>query len=115
MVDVKQLAHAASANRSNLRVGLATLTKMTLGATLSKEQQCSDWSRRPLAPAQLAYAAADAFYLNLIFDKCLEKSHGKLLGTLDDIVAMGDPRAKEEHLPRKAKKALKKQAALASA
>ena len=113
MVDVKQLAHAASANRSNLRVGLATLTKMTLGATLSKEQQCSDWSRRPLAPAQLAYAAADAFYLNLIFDKCLEKSHGKLLGTLDDIVAMGDPRAKGKHLPRKAKKALKKQAALA--
>ena len=112
MVDVKQLAHAASANRSNLRVGLATLTKMTLGATLSKEQQCSDWSRRPLAPAQ-PHAAADAFYLNLIFDKCLEKSHGKLLGTLDDIVAMGDPRAKGKHLPRKAKKALKKQAALA--
>ena len=114
MVDVKQLAHAASANRSNLRVGLATLTKMVLGATLSKEQQCSDWSRRPLAAAQLAYAAADAFYLNLIFDKCLEKSHGKLLGSLDDIVAMGDPRAKGKHLPRKAKKALKKQAALAA-
>ena len=114
MVDVKQLAHAASANRSNLRVGLATLTKMVLGATLSKEQQCSDWSRRPLAPAQLAYAAADAFYLNLIFDKCIEKSHGKLLRGLDDIVAMGDPRAKGKHLPRKAKKALKKQAALAA-
>ena len=114
MVDVKQLAHAASANRSNLRVGLATLTKMVLGATLSKEQQCSDWSRRPLAPAQLAYAAADAFYLNLIFDKCVEKSHGKLLRGLDDIVAMGDPRAKGKHLPRKAKKALKKQAALAA-
>ena len=114
MVDVKQLAPAASANRSNLRVGLATLTKMVLGATLSKEQQCSDWSRRPLAPAQLAYAAADAFYLNLIFDKCIEKSHGKLLRGLDDIVAMGDPRAKGKHLPRKAKKALKKQAALAA-
>ena len=114
MVDVKQLAHAASANRSNLRVGLATLTKMVLGATLSKEQQCSDWSRRPLSPAQVAYAAADAFYLNLIFDKCVEKSHGKLLASLDDVVALGDPRAKGKHLPRKAKKALKKQAALAA-
>ena len=41
------------------------------------------------------------------------EAHGKLLGTLDDIVAMGDPRAKGKHLPRKAKKALKKQAALA--
>jgi hypothetical protein len=114
MVDVKQLAHAASANRSNLRVGLATLTKMVLGATLSKEQQCSDWSRRPLSAAQVAYAAADAFYLNLIFDKCVEKSHGKLLLSLDDVVKLGDPRAKGKHLPRKAKKALKKQAALAA-
>ena len=114
MVDVKQLAHAASANRSNLRVGLATLTKMVLGATLSKEQQCSDWSRRPLSAAQVAYAAADAFYLTLIFDKCVEKSHGKLLASLDDVVALGDPRAKGKHLPRKAKKALKKQAALAA-
>ena len=114
LVDVKQLAHAASANRSNLRVGLATLTKMVVGATLSKQEQCSDWSRRPLTNAQLQYAAADAFYLNLIFDKSIEKSHGKLLKSLDSIVAMGDPRAKGKHLPRKAKKALKKQAQLAA-
>jgi hypothetical protein len=87
---------------------------MVLGATLSKEQQCSDWSRRPLSAAQVAYAAADAFYLNLIFDKCVEKSHGKLLLSLDDVVKLGDPRAKGKHLPRKAKKALKKQAALAA-
>jgi hypothetical protein len=104
MIDVKQLAHSASANRSNLRVGLATLTKMVVGATLSKAEQCSDWSRRPLTRAQLEYAAADAFYLNLIFDKCIEKSHGGLLKSLDDIVLMGDPRAKGKHLPRKAKK-----------
>lgn len=115
LVDVKQLAHVASANRMNLRVGLATLTRLVLGANLSKEQQCSDWSRRPLSAPQLAYAAADAYYLCLIFDKCVSKSNDTLLGKrLDDVVAAGDPRAKGKHLPRKAKKALKKQAALAA-
>ena len=115
LVDVKQLAHVASANRMNLRVGLATLTRLVLGANLSKEQQCSDWSRRPLSAPQLAYAAADAYYLCLIFDKCVAKSNDTILGKrLDDVVAAGDPRAKGKHLPRKAKKALKKQAALAA-
>ena len=47
-MDVKQLAYSASANRMNLRIGLATLTKFVLGATLSKQEQCSDWARRPL-------------------------------------------------------------------
>ena len=114
LIDVKQLAHVASANRTNLRVGLATLTRLVLGANLSKAEQCSDWSRRPLAEAQLAYAAADAFYLCLIFDKCVRKSNDTLLAKLSDIALVGDPRAKGKHLPRKAKKALKKQAALAS-
>ena len=114
MIDVKQVAYSASANRMNLRIGLATLTKFALGATLSKQEQCSDWARRPLTKAQLAYAAADAFYLNLIFDKCVAKSNGKLLTRLDEMVAMGDPRAKGKHLPRKAKKALKKQMALSA-
>lgn len=114
MLDVKQVAYSASANGVNLRVSLATLTKFVLGATLSKAEQCSDWSRRPLTSAQLAYAAADAFYLNLIFDKCVTDSNGRLLTQLDEMVAIGDPRAKGKHMPRKAKKAHKKQMALAA-
>jgi hypothetical protein len=113
MIDVKQVAHVASANRMNTRVGLATLTKFTLGAVLSKAEQCSDWSRRPLTAAQLSYAAADAFYLCVIFDKCAFKSNGKVLTKLEEIVLLGDPREKGKHLPRKAKKAFKKQAELA--
>jgi len=56
LVDVKQLAFTASANRMSMRIGLATLTKFVLGATLSKAEQCSDWARRPLTAPQLAYA-----------------------------------------------------------
>ena len=56
LVDVKQLAFTASANRMSMRIGLATLTKFVLGATLSKAEQCSDWAARPLTAPQLAYA-----------------------------------------------------------
>lgn len=38
---------------------LATLTQQFLGVTLAKAERLTDWSRRPLSSAQLAYAAAD--------------------------------------------------------
>jgi ribonuclease D len=44
-------------------VGLAALVDRHFGVQLSKDQQRTDWSRRPLRPAQLAYAASDARYL----------------------------------------------------
>ena len=39
---------------------LSTCVKAVLGADLTKEQQTSDWSVRPLSDEQLAYAALDA-------------------------------------------------------
>jgi len=44
-------------------VGLAALLKKYLGVTLTKEHQKGDWSRRPLPPAMLEYAAADTRHL----------------------------------------------------
>ena len=44
-------------------VGLAALLDKYLGVRLSKEHQKADWSRRPLPPAMLEYAAADTRHL----------------------------------------------------
>ena len=44
-------------------VGLAALLAKYVGVKLAKEHQKADWSRRPLPPAMLAYAAADTQHL----------------------------------------------------
>ncbi|MEJ7601927.1 MAG: HRDC domain-containing protein [Kofleriaceae bacterium] len=49
------------------QVGLANLANDLLGLTLGKEQQWTDWARRPLSDAQLAYADADVRHLPAIY------------------------------------------------
>jgi ribonuclease D len=49
------------------QVGLAALAADVVGVQLAKEQQWTDWQRRPLSSAQLAYAAADVRYLHAIY------------------------------------------------
>jgi ribonuclease D len=44
-------------------VGLGAIVERHFGVKMSKDQQRTDWSRRPLKPAQIAYAAADVEYL----------------------------------------------------
>jgi ribonuclease D len=44
-------------------VGLAALVQRHFDIQLSKDQQRTDWSRRPLRDAQLEYAASDVAYL----------------------------------------------------
>ena len=44
-------------------VGLAALVERHFGVQLSKDQQRTDWSRRPLRKAQVEYAASDVRYL----------------------------------------------------
>jgi len=44
-------------------VGLAALVEKHFGVQLSKDQQRTDWSRRPLREQQLEYAASDVRYL----------------------------------------------------
>ncbi len=44
-------------------VGLAALVERHFGVSLSKDQQRTDWSRRPLRSAQVDYALSDVRYL----------------------------------------------------
>ena len=44
-------------------VGLGALLEKHFGLTLNKKLQRADWSRRPLTPEMIEYAAADARYL----------------------------------------------------
>lgn len=45
------------------QVGYADLVRLVLGVELAKGHARTDWSRRPLSPEQLAYAADDVRYL----------------------------------------------------
>ena len=49
-------------------IGLAALVEKYVGVTLDKEHQKGDWSRRPLTPPMLAYAAADTQHLLALRD-----------------------------------------------
>ena len=44
-------------------VGLAALVQEHFGIQLSKDQQRTDWSRRPLREVQIEYARSDVEYL----------------------------------------------------
>jgi ribonuclease D len=55
MVAARRLGHTA--------LGLSAMVEAQFGVKLSKSFQRSDWGHRPLAPAQLAYAALDTHFL----------------------------------------------------
>ena len=50
------------------RPSLAKLTQELLDVSLSKAEQLADWTRRPLSPAALRYAAADVTHLLPLHD-----------------------------------------------
>jgi ribonuclease D len=50
-------------------VGLASIAERHFGVKLPKDEQRSDWSRRPLSPTQLSYAASDVLYLIPLAEK----------------------------------------------
>jgi ribonuclease D len=50
-------------------IGLQALAAAELGVSISKDSQKDDWSRRPLEPAQEAYALADVAHLLELRDR----------------------------------------------
>jgi len=61
-------------------VGLAALLEKHVGVTLDKKYQRADWSRRPLPPEMLEYAATDTRYLLALREKlrALLEARGRL-------------------------------------
>ncbi|MHA7838170.1 MAG: ribonuclease D [bacterium] len=71
-------------------IGLAALIERHFGVSLPKDEQRSDWSRRPLTEKQLSYAASDVLYLIKLAEK-LEKElikAGRLEWAQDDFESL---------------------------
>jgi ribonuclease D len=62
-VDLGRLA----ARKGFKAMGVRTLAAQLLGLRISKGAQCSNWERSSLAPAQVLYAATDAWVCREIF------------------------------------------------
>ena len=74
------------------QVGYAELVKTLLGVTVPKGQTRTDWSKRPLTPAQLEYAADDVLYLGDVAESLSVSLHelGREHWVLEDCLALQD-------------------------
>ncbi len=75
------------------QVGYADLVARRLGHSIDKGQTRTDWSRRPLTDAQLAYAADDVHHLlTLHADLAAElDTRGRMSWHTEDCAALEDP------------------------
>lgn len=75
------------------QIGYAALVKTELGVSLDKSHTRTDWSQRPLDPAQLRYAADDVRYLAQLYPKLRTEldACGRLGWLAEDFAAFSDP------------------------
>jgi ribonuclease D len=75
------------------QAGYAALVAAEIGLQLDKSQTRTDWSRRPLSPEQLAYAAEDVAHLQPLADQLGEalERRGRLAWAEEDCAALLDP------------------------
>ena len=66
--------------------GLARLLDRELGITLAKAETLSDWSRRPLTPDQIGYAAEDVAHLHALWDRLAMQAYA--LGRSEQLLAV---------------------------
>jgi ribonuclease D len=71
-------------------IGLAALLEKHVGVTLDKKYQRADWSRRPLPPEMLDYAATDTRYLPALRDtlRAALKANGRLAWAEEEFVRL---------------------------
>ena len=90
------------------QLGYAALVEKLLGVKLDKSLTRTDWSRRPLNAAELAYAADDVRYLGEIYPRLREElvARGRLAWLEEDCLRLADP-ARYRNPPEQAWRRLK--------
>ncbi|HJS84138.1 MAG TPA: ribonuclease D, partial [Acetobacteraceae bacterium] len=75
------------------QVAYDALVSALAGGHIDKAHRFSDWSARPLSPAQIAYAAADVTYLRTVYEKLRERleQEGRLDWVGEEMAALADP------------------------
>lgn len=89
-------------------VSYAALTEELCGVHLDKSSRYTDWSRRPLNPAQLEYAASDVTYLREVYVRLIEQLEARARRSWaeEEMEALRDPnlyRADPEEIWKKIK------------
>ncbi len=75
------------------QVGYDALVAATTGGHIDKAHRFSDWSARPLTPAQITYAAADVTHLRGVYTHLLDRlaQDGRQDWVAEEMAALADP------------------------
>jgi ribonuclease D len=75
------------------QVGYDALVASLAGGQINKAHQFSDWSARPLSPAQVTYAAADVTWLRVVYEKLRARlaRDGRLEWVAEEMAVLTDP------------------------
>ncbi len=75
------------------QVGYSELVANLTGGHIDKAHRFSDWSARPLTPAQITYAAADVTHLRIVYDRLITRleADGRLDWVAEEMAALADP------------------------
>jgi ribonuclease D len=75
------------------QVGYDSLVAGLAGGQIDKAHRFSDWSARPLSPAQVAYAAADVTYLRTVYERLTVRleQEGRIAWVAEELAALAEP------------------------
>lgn len=75
------------------QVGYDSLVGALTGGQIDKAHRFSDWSARPLSPAQTAYAAADVTHLRIVYERLRARleHENRLAWVAEEMAALADP------------------------
>jgi ribonuclease D len=75
------------------QAGYDALVSALTGGSIDKSHRFSDWSVRPLSPAQITYAAADVTWLRGVYEKLLARLErdGRVDWVTEEMAVLSDP------------------------